>query len=110
MSAKQKRQRFWRCVWCKNGYGPFGDRYAYCENEKCPNMECNCRTLIIMKACPYFKKTDDKGVLLEVTDYDRQELAEYENMLVENFKRAKDLKENEERMLYEYLKRKYERN
>lgn len=107
MSAKQKRQRFWRCAWRKNEYDDFG-RYAYCENEKCSNMECNCRTLIVMKACPYFKKTDDKGVLLEVTDEDQCELAEYENRLVENFKHAKDLKENEERMLYEYLKRKYE--
>ena len=62
-----------------------------------------------MKACPYFKKTDDKGVLLEVTDEDKRELTEYENRLVENFKRAKDLKENEERMFQEYLKWKYER-
>lgn len=83
MKTKTKRQRFWRCAWCENDWDQMGLRYAWCKNEKCHLMECNCRTVLLMRHCPWFKKADNKGALFEVTDDDKKEIEDFKKTIEE---------------------------
>ena len=110
---KSKKTRVYECEHFEFEYDGF-DKYCWCHNPKNPDRMCDVQWKVCAKFCPYFskKKGRDAYVMLELTEYDKELMAEAKKKL-EEWKAAraaeKAAAEKAEYETYLCLKKKYEK-
>lgn len=102
MNAK-KKTKVYECIHYEYDYDDLG-KYHWCHNRNIPGHECNVgRGIYCQKFCPGYKKGNLRGSWV-ISDWEKKDAEEYKKKIAAEAKEA----ETKERVLYEYLKKKYE--